>query len=209
MSITLFTCPIGDSLPVFEDPECPALYGNVIALALQFNQNTPTFTESSIKLSATWTPLLAEEDTTGIRIVQATNFTTTPGEVISEGGNDATTYKGRRKVKGGGFTEARFEMQGVEPAYAKAASAFTKYSALPNQRTRLRAFFLTDENYILSGSDFNGIEIWAWFVQDSAKGTGFKVEEIFPVTFGMDYGWSFDTMTATLASFDVQNLGNA
>lgn len=208
MSIQIFQCPIGNSLPEFEDPDCPAAYGNIVAMALQFDQgDSPTFTQSTIGLAATWITLLAASNETGVRIVQTGNFTTTPGEAITEGGNDQTTFRGRFKIKGVGYSTGRFELQGVAPAYAKAFTEFTKFSALPNQRSMLRAFLITDEGYILHGEDYNGIEIWGILVQDAAKGGSFKPEENFAVTFGFDYGWSLEQF-ATKPSFDALSLRN-
>lgn len=208
MSIQLFQCPIATALPTISNPDCPAIYGNVSAIALQLVQASPSFTSTSIALSATWTPLLASTTATGIRIVPCNNFETTPGEAITEGGNDQTTLRGRPKLKGGGFSTAAYMMQGVTHAFAKAVADLTKFSALAGQKTKLRAFLLTDENNIISSDDYNGIEIFNHFVQDLKKGGSFRAEDNYSVSFGMDYGWSFTAKT-TAASFDVLSLVNA
>jgi hypothetical protein len=183
------------------------MFGNISAIALQVKQAAPTFTSTSIALAATWTPLVAQAGATGIRIIPVNNFETTPGEPITEGGNDQTTYKGRKKLKYVGFTDASYMMEGVSAAIAKAVAAYTQFSAKAGQRSSLHAFFLTDEDYIISGPDFNGIEIWAHVVQDVKKGGSFKLEDNYAVTFSMDYGWSLEAVT-TKASFDVLSLKN-
>jgi hypothetical protein len=208
MSVDLYACPIPSTLPLLSNPDCPAIYGNISAVALQLKQASPSFTGTSIAALATWTPLLASSAATGIRVIPCTNFETTPGEAITEGGNDQTTTKGRQKLKYVGFSTLSYRMEGVTAAFAKAVVAYTKYSALAGQRTNLRAFFLTDDNYIISNLDFNGIEIWNHVVMDVKKGGAYKLEDNYMVAAGMDYGWSFDAVT-TKASFDVLSLVNA
>jgi hypothetical protein len=184
------------------------MYGNISAIALQLKQAAPSFTISSIALAATWTPLIAATTATGIRIIPVNNFETTPGEPITEGGNDQTTFKGRKKLKYVGLTDASFIMEGVSAAVAAQVAAYTKFSAKAGQRSDLRAFFLTDEDYIICGPDYNGIEITTFVVQDVKKGGAFKLEDNYTVTFSMDYGWSLEALT-TKASFDVLGLKNA
>jgi hypothetical protein len=208
MSVDLYACPIPAALPLLSNPDCPAIYGNVSAVALQLKQGTPSFTSTSIALLATWTPLLASATATGIRIIPCTNFATTPGEAITEGGNDQTTFKGRQKLKYVGFSTGTYRMEGVTSAFAKAVVAYTKFSAMAGGRSNLRMFLLTDENNIISGADFNGVEVWNHVVMDVTKGGAYKLEDNYNVNFGMDYGWSFDAVT-TKAAFDVLALVNA
>lgn len=208
MSIELFKCPIEEALPLISNPDCPAIYGNISAIALQLKQASPSFTSTSIALSATWTPLLASATATGVRIIPCVNFETTPGEAITEGGNDQTTFRGRPKLKGGGFSSATYTMQGILHELALAVAELTKFSALSGQKTKLGAFFFTDDNYIVSGDDFNGVPIFNHFVKDVKKGGSFRLEDNYDVQFGMDYGWSFKAKT-TLASFDILSLVNA
>lgn len=208
MSISIYNCPIPAALPALTNQDCPAMFGNISAIALQIKQASPTFTNTSIALAATWTPLIANAGATGIRIIPVNNFETTPGEAITEGGNDQTTFKGRKKLKYVGFTEATFMMEGISAAIAKAVSAYTQFSAKSGQRSDLRAFFLTDEDYIISGPDYNGIEICTFVVQDTKKGGVFKPTDDYGVSFTMDYGWSLEA-ASTKASFDVLGLKNA
>lgn len=208
MSFSIFTCPPSAVLPTLGNPDCPVMFGNVQAIVLQLYQAVPTLTSVNIGTLATWTPLLAAATATGARVIQATNFETTPGEPITEGGNDQTTYKGRPKPKHVGFTTASFVLDGITPALAKTISGFTQFGSMAGGRSKLRAFFLTDENYILSAPDFNGIEIWNFIVQDSKLGGEFKPTNKYPVTFGMDYQWAIE-MVGTKASFDILTLVNA
>lgn len=206
--VNLYTCPLPAALPELENVTCTVAAGNIIGIALMQKQAAAPFSSTTIKLSATWTPLLSASDATSVKIVNVQNFESTPGEPITEGGNDQTTFRGRKKVRYVGFTDFSAMAEGVTHTYAKTLSEFTKFSALPGQRSKLQAYFFTDENFIISAADFNGIDIHAWLVADVKKGGAFKLEDNYGITFSADYGWSFDAAT-TLASFDVSTLINA
>lgn len=206
-AVSLYACPTPAALPDVDPTDCTVSAGNIIAIAFQKVQAVASFDVTTIKLLATWTPLLASSTATGIRQVPATNFETTPGEAITEGGNDQTTYRGRKKLKYVGFTDATFMMEGVSAAFATQVRELTKFSALAGQRTVLRAYLLTDEDYVISGSDFNGIEIHCLVVQDVKKGGSFKPSDDYSVMFSMDYGWSHAALTTKL-SFDASLIVN-
>jgi len=207
MAVTLYACPTPTALPDVDPPGCTVQYGNIIAVAFQMKQATPSFDATTIKTQATWTPLLASTTATGIRLVPANNYTTTPGEAITEGGNDQTTFRGRKKLKYVGYTDVNFVMEGVSPAFATSVRDLTKFSAQAGQRSVLRAFLLTDEDYVISASDFNGLDIHALIVMDATQGGSYKPSNDYGVMFSLDYGWSHD-MIGTKASFDVSLLQN-
>lgn len=205
--LDLYNCPTPTVISAIGNPDCPVMPGNIQAIAFQLKGNS-TFTSSSIALQATWTPALALSTSAGIRVVQATSFESTPGEPITEGGNDQTTYKGRPKLKYLGFTACTYMLSGITPALAKQIMALTQFSAKAGQRSSLTAFFLTDDNYVISNEDYKGIEIFNHVVQDVKKGGGYKLEDNYTVTFGIDAGWSFG-QAITKASFNVLDLVNA
>lgn len=207
MSVTLYTCPTPAALPDVDPPGCTVQYGNIIAVAFQLRQAVASFDTTTIKAQATWTPLLASTTATGIRVVPATNYETTPGEAITEGGNDQTTYRGRKKLKYVGYTDVSFVMEGVTPAFATSVRELTKFSVLAGQRSTLRAFLLTDEDYVISASDYNGLDIHALVVMDAKQGGAYKLENNYNVMFSLDYGWSHD-MVGNKASFDVSLIQN-
>lgn len=208
MSILLFDCPLPAALPDVSNPTCPVLPGNIQAVVLQRKQVTASFDVTTIAVQATWTPLLAATDATKVVIINAVNFETTPGEQITEGGNDQTTYKGRPKFKGFGYTTGSYTLSGVSSAYAAEVQALGKFSAGAGQRSYLTAYFLTDDNFIISASNFKGIEVVNHFVQDVKKGGGYKLEDNYNVQFIIDALWSFDMVT-THANFNVLDLVNA
>lgn len=211
MSVSLFTCPVPTALPDVSNPDnCLAAYGNVGAVALQLYQGTPSFdgTTNLISAQASWTTLLASATATRVVVVPVVNFETTPGEAITEGGNDQTTHKGMPKLKHGGFSPVTLNYEGISAALAKEIRGLTQFSRVGGGRTLLRTFLLTDENYIISNSDFNGIETYAFFIGDVKKGGGYKMEDSYPGSWAYPYGWSHD-MVVTKASFDVLALQNA
>lgn len=208
MPTPLYACPLPAALPAIPNQDCMVAVGNIIAVALQRKQTVSPFTTTSIKTQAAWTPLIAASDLTAIKIVNVQNFESTPGEPITEGGNDQTTFRGRKKVKYMGYTDFTAMAEGVSHAYAKALAQLTKFSALSGQRSDLTCYLLTDENYVISADTFAGFEIWAWMVADVKKGGAFKMEDNYALTWSADYQWSHDAVS-TQASFDLSLLKNA
>lgn len=207
MSISLFECPTPTVLPAISDPDCTVSYGNIFAIAFQLKQATPTFAEATIDLLATWTAALALDTAAAVRVIPVTGFSTTVGEPITEGGNDGTTRKNRTKFKGMGSTSVACMSEGISATLAKEIAALTKFSNLSQNRSNLRAFLLTDENYILSADDYNGLDIWNFTISDNVIEVAFKPETKHNITFGMDHGWSME-LEATKAAFDVLALVN-
>lgn len=208
MSATLFACPIPAVLPTISDQgDCLASSGNIIGLGFQLVQVTPSFTDSSIKTLATFTPLLASATATALRYVPVVNFSVAAGEAITEGGNDQSTFQGLPKLKGGGYSTATFTLEGVSAALAKEIRALTKFSRAGGGRTKLRVFFFTEDNYVISDADFNGLKTYGLFIGDATKGGSYKPEDMYGGQFYLEYGWSHDAVT-TLATFDVSALKN-
>lgn len=191
--------------------ECAAEYGTVIAIGLQLVQAAPTFTgtgEGDIKTLAPWTTQIASVTATGIRIIPVSNFVQTPGEAITTGGNDNTTYRAVPKLVTGGFTQYTALLEGYTPASAKAARDYTTFTRTAGGRTRLRAFLLTDTDYIAHASDFNGIEIFTWFVSDPIRGASFRETDNYNLSFTAPYLWS-ESLVYSKASFVTATLQNA
>lgn len=205
---SLFDCPLPAALSAIPNAACQVSPGNIVAVAFQQRQATASFTQSSIKLQATWTPLQAASGATKTVIVPLNNFETTPGEMISEGGNDQTTFRGRPRFKAIGFSAASAIVQGITPAHAKAIAALTKFSSKSGQRSDLRAFLFTDEDNILCGDDYNGIEIFNLMLMDVKLGGSFKQTMDYGIQWGMDGTWSYN-MVIEKAAFDLSLLQNS
>lgn len=208
---SLFGCPLPSALTAILDQPCVMESGSIISIALQLEQAAPTFTgtgSDDIKAVTAWNTQIAANDATAIRIIPVNNFTVAPGEAITSGGNDNTYYRGLPKLLHGGYSTASAVLEGYTPATAKAARAFTKFSKVPSGiRTKLRAFFLTDANYIGHMDDFNGLPVWNWFVSDLNKAGEFKETDNYNLQFVMEYGWS-ENLNWSKATFNVGALVN-
>lgn len=202
---SIFQCPTPSVLGILPALDCMVQTGNIIAVALQMKQAEATFTAQSIALQATWTPLVSDATVAGIRVIPSLKFETTSGEIISEGGNTHETHKGRPKVRAVGFSTGTYTLEGVNQAYVNAVHKFTPASTRSGQRSSLTAYFLTDENFVISGADFKGIEIFNHIVLDAKKGGSFKPTDDYVVSFGMDAHWSKNT-ASTKASFNLDSL---
>ena len=208
MSSKLFSCPLPAALPAVSDTgECFSSPGNVIGIGFQLYQSTPSFDATTVKAVGTYTPLLASTSDTALRYVPVVNFVAATGEAITEGGNDQTTYLGIPKMKGGGFSTATFTLEGITAAQALEVRNLIQFSRLSNGRTKLRAVLFTEDNFVITASDFNGVPVHGLYISDVIKGGSFKPEDMYNGQFYLPYGWSHDSVT-TLATFDVASLLN-
>lgn len=184
-----------------------ASYGNIDIILLQQYQATPSFTSSTLATLAAYTTALSAAGNAGLRVIPVVNFNATPGQPITRGGNDQTTYRGRTILLGMGHASATAELEGVDAELADQASQFTQFSVVGSGRSRLRAYFITEDGFIICGPDYNGVEVFSWSVSDVTKGGAFRPVDKYMINMHMDYGWSFKSKTVKLA-FDPAVLIN-
>jgi hypothetical protein len=97
----LFTCPPPTALATIPTQACPERFDQIVRFFFQRKQSTASFTTTTIKTSATWTPLLAATDSTKvIGSPQIPNVVIPAGEIAKEGGNDNTTINGIPRLLG-------------------------------------------------------------------------------------------------------------
>lgn len=207
----LFECPLPAALPTIPNMDCAVESGSIIAIAVQQVQSTPSFSgtgATDIKLLATWTPLIAASTASAIRIIPTVNVTITPGEAITSGGNDNTTYGGVPKLLHGGYATFAGTLEGYSPTMAKAVREITAFSKIVGGRTKLRFFLLFDTNLIGHFDDYNGIEAFGFFTGDLNKAGEPRALDNYPIQSFFRYGWS-DRLVYSKAAFDVSTLKNA
>lgn len=207
--IDLFACPAPTVIPDFSNPDCNASYGNVIALGFQLKQSAAPFANAAaLQTQSNWTTLLSAVAATKIVVLPVVNFGIAPGDIITEGGNDGTTYLNIPKVKGLGHATVSYTLEGFTPAAAKEVTVLSSLARIRGGRSNLTVFMMTDENFVQTLPDFKGIPVFGQIVRDLEKAVSYKPEERYNGQFFLPETWSFDTVY-TKVNFDVADLQNA
>lgn len=206
-TISLFKCPTDATLPDIPNQDCAGYYGQVWKVAFMLKQAAAPFTATTIAQTTTWNTLLSADDATKAVVVDVVGFNTPEGDIITQGGNDNTTYKGKPEVLGLGFVTATFMVKGASPEKIRALRQLTQFSQDGTGRTQLWAYFLTDENFVQSTADFKGIPVSGLIFKSLNKGGEFKGKDNYNAQFYLDGDWD-DNLTYTKASFDVLDLKN-
>jgi hypothetical protein len=111
----LFSCPPPTALATIPSQACPEVWDQIVKFAFQRKQATPSFTSTTIKVAATWTPLLTASDSTKVVITPyIAGVVIPPGEVLKEGGNDNSTINGIPRITGLGFVPVTAQPQSLQ-----------------------------------------------------------------------------------------------
>lgn len=197
-------CPLASALTAVPETTCPVDFGQIAKIAFQKRQTTSSFTTTTIKLLATWTPLLAASDASKVVISPLlSNLIVPKTEILKEGGNDNTTYKGMPKVNGLAPAEVTALLQSISDATKQALQALFPFSQIMPGYTELWAYFLTSDNKVISKSDGSGIDVFSVAVSDLGS-EGFAKKNEADLKFFLEGGWS-DGVVLT-AMTDIKTL---
>lgn len=202
----LFTCPPPAALADIPAQDCPERFDQIVRLFFQRKQSVPSFTEATILLEATWTPLLtAVDDTKVIKSPLIPNIVIPTGEIIKEGGNDNTTINGIPKLGGRSFVAVTAQLQDVEAAVRSALRALASESALQPGFTNLGFFMVNRFNQIIAKSDGDSIDVYNVMVGDVGT-EGLNKSNVANLSFDLAPGWSDDVAIFTPTDFQPINL---
>lgn len=203
----LFSCPPPAFLADVPDQSCPERYDQIVRFFFQRKQSSPSFSDTTIKTQATWTPLLsANDDTKIIGSPLVPNVVIPTGEIIKEGGNDNTTINGIPKLGGRSFVGVTAQLQDVEAAVRTALRALASESALQPGFTNLWFYMVNRYNQIIAGSDGSGIEVYNVMVGDVGT-EGLNKSNVANLSFDLAPGWSDNVAVFTPdAGFQPINL---
>lgn len=205
----LFNCPPPASLAAVPAQDCPERFDQIVRFAFQRIQDTPSFTETSIMLQATWTDLMAETDDTKLILSPLIpNVVIPPGEVLKEGGNDNTTINGIPKLAGRGFVPVTAQLQDTKAAVRAALRALVAESALIPGFTNLWAYGINRFGQVIyekSSANCLGIKIYNLYVGDTGT-EGLNKSNINNLTFDLEPGWSDATATIKPTAFNPLTL---
>lgn len=186
----LFSCPPPTALSVIPANTCPENWGQIQKFAIQRKQATPSFTSATIKVAATWTPLLTATDSTKIVITPyIAGVVIPPGEVLKEGGNDNTTINGMPRVVGLGFVPVTAQPQSLLPAVRAALLGLGAESSISPGFTNLWVYFFNQYDQIIANADGSGFD--AYNIMGADAGTeGFGKLNTMNWGFDLAGGWS-------------------
>lgn len=109
--------------------DCEINFDQIIMLIYQRTQAAAPFTDATIKLLATWTPLLAAADSK--KIVMTPKFaglTIPQSAALTQGGNDNTTINGIPIYNGEGFVDVTAQISGMSSDTKAAIKTLTPES---------------------------------------------------------------------------------
>jgi hypothetical protein len=186
----LFSCPPPTALATIPSQACPEVWDQIVKFAFQRKQATPSFTSTTIKVAATWTPLLTASDSTKVVITPyIAGVVIPPGEVLKEGGNDNSTINGIPRITGLGFVPVTAQPQSLQATVRAALQALGSESSLSPGFTNLWVYFFNRFGQIIANADGSGFD--AYNVMAGDAGTeGFA--KLNTMNFGFDLagGWS-------------------
>lgn len=203
----LFLCPPSAALTTIPLQDCPENWGQFQRIAFQRKQATPSFTSATIKVAATWTPLLVAVADTKIVITPfISGLTIPPGEVLKEGGNDNSTINGIPRIVGLGFVPVTAQPQSLKTAVRAALQLLGSESSVTPGATNLWMYPINQYGQILANSDGSGIDVYNVMGGDvGSEGFG----KLNTINWGFDLagGWSKDaTLFTPTAPFKPLNL---
>lgn len=203
----LFSCPPPTALTTIPAQACPEIWDQWVRFAFQRKQASPSFTAATIKVAATWTPLLTAADSTKIVLTPLmAGIVIPPGEILKEGGNDNSTINGIPRVTGLGFVPITATPQSLQAAVRSAIQALGAESALSPGFTNIWMYGINRFGQIIANADGSGFDAYNIMIGDSGT-EGFAKLNTNNFGFDMAGGWS---KTATLytptAPFNPLNL---
>jgi hypothetical protein len=211
----LFACPLPESLESIPETDCPIRWDQVQKIGIRRIENRVSLNTTNILLLATFTPLLTAADDTKLLISPyLTNVVITPGEILSEGGNDNTTLNGVPQLRGLGFTSVTAQLKNASSETADALRALTAETASQPGQTFLEVLLFNKDGKIIdrkvSGSDTNleGFPIYNFTVSDVGS-EGFNRDNVNNISWQFAPGWSERHQMHTPTDFNPLTLSNS
>lgn len=203
----LFVCPPSAALTTIPAQLCPENWGQIQRLAFQRKQAVPSFTATTIKAIATWTPLLTATDATKVVITPFIAGIVIPtGEILKEGGNDNTTINGIPRLTGLGHVAVTAKPQSLSAAVRAALQTLASESAVSPGFTNLWVYYINQYNQIIANDDGSGFDAYNVMIGDTGSEGLNKLNEN-NFSFDLAPGWSkAATIYTPTGSFKPLNL---
>ena len=200
----LFICPPAAALTEIPNQDCAEVFGQIQRFFFQRKQATPSFTSTTIKVAATWTPLLAASgDTKMVATPLIPNVVIPAGEILTEGGNDNTTLNGIPRLLGRGFAGVTMQLPNADK---EVRSAIRKLANESKGFTNLWMYMVNAFGQVIANADSSGIDVYNVMVGDPGT-EGFNRDNIANMRFDLAPGWADNVILHTpTAPFNPLNL---
>lgn len=194
-------CPNPTAIESIPDADCPFDIKQVQKVVFQRRGNE--FLTDTIKVEASWTPLLTATDDTKVTSTPLIggNPLITPGGAITEGGGDNSTLNGEEDVTGSNPSLFTADFKSITPAIEKAIKSLMC-------EKNLQVYFITEENKIIAYNDTDimdadthtGFPISAMYFSDRDN-QGFGKKDVNQLRFSLKAGWSENIVSITATDF--------
>ena len=202
-------CPPG-TIPTIPVDDCPVDLGQIQKMILQSKgyKFNPAGGANDITLGATWTALLAANDST--KVAQTPfieNFVIAMGEAITVGGGSNETLNGVAKITGVNPSSATGQFSSLPQSIVEVLKQYMCYKDLT-------AYFVNENGGIIAKNitgggaitdDIVGFDIQSFFVSD-LDNQGFATSDRNMLSFQLKKGWSDGLQIFQPADFDALNL---
>lgn len=197
-------CPELTILPTVPEDECSISVGQILRMAIQFIQPTPSFTAATILTGATWTPLLAGAAETKVILTPLFNNAVIPGsEGLFTGGDSNETPNGLREYRGEGNVTFTAMFKSTNPATIDALKALSGDARIPGHTT-IWGYFFGGSNRITAKATGAGFPIYNFRIS-TVQLDGYLEKDKYNVSFDLRGDWA-DGMKTFIASFDPATL---
>ncbi len=194
---------------------CPVEWGQIVRIALQIKQSTPSFaTAADLVDNAEWTTLLAPATPPANNQILITpptpdgktglfGFAVTGGEAVTQGGGDNTTLNGIPIIVSRNFASVTANL------YSIGADLTKTLMELLDCGKNLTAYFINSYGQVIAkqnGTSYEGFNIYSGFLKDRDV-TGEFERDVNVLTFQLEKGYSKNFYISPAAAFlgDIVN----
>lgn len=200
-----FICPKPEALTPMPAQDCPFRLDQIVRMAFARRAMPPFVSETTMKLLATWTPLIAASDETKVVISPLfAGFVVPSSEGIFQGGGDNTTFNGLRIYQGENFVTVTGQFSNISPAVHLALTELSQYSLASSVGVTDLGIIPFNKNGYAFPNALDTIPVYNFRV--ATRGSeGLNANDIIPFSFDVLPEWdkhlqsvklSFDPLTA-------------
>lgn len=182
------SCPLPTALTAVGTFDCPEKLDQVVRLAFQRKQATPTFDGTAgndITVEADWNTRIAAVDNTKIVLSPFISGLTFPNsESIVNGGGDNTTVFGLPEYQGEGNITVEATLKDAPANIVDALDLLSCESKAQAGKAGLTAFFFNRFSQIMHGANFDAFEIYN-FRLSSMGSEGYNASNVHMIRFDL------------------------
>jgi len=197
-------CPLPASLTPVIPIDCPFRLDQIVKMLFFQRSHGPFATLASMKLLATWSPMLASpgDETTVVPTPIFANLVIPDSAGKFVGGNDNTTFDGVPEYYGDTPVTITGEFKNLQPATKVLLDALSEYS-FPSAvgKSNLAAMFVNKDGVIFH-NNLNGFDIYNYRI-GSRSSQGLYTPDLNKFSFDMKSDWDKALASVVPTDFDA------